>query len=126
MAKMTKKQKEMHDLFSKMAKAKIQIKSLDLQYKVMENKAWKLLKGDTYQHPKGKFKKAIREYYAVFDKDTLCRKMTMKTYKEYSTISKTGIVQAIGEKGFNKMKDEGVVAVNSTAEFFIFTEKKAP
>ncbi len=126
MAKITKKAQVLKDLFEEMAEAKISIKTKEEKYKEMEKKAWDLLKVKSYEHPMGKFTKNIREYYGVYDKCALVKEMTFKVYKEHSTISKSGIVKAIGEKGFDKMKEQGVVGVNSTAEFFVFKQKKTP
>jgi len=126
MTKMTKKAQVLKDLFDGMADAKIGIKTLEEKYKKDEEKAWDLLKVKSYEHPMGIFTKNTREYYGVCDKCALVKEMTFKVYKEYSTISKSGIVKAIGEKGFDKMKEQGVVGVNSTAEFFVFKQKKTP
>lgn len=124
--KMTKKAKEMRRLFHEMAVAKTWMKSLEEEYERNSKKAWALLKGKKFVHEAGVFTKNTRTYYGVKDKNALVKKMTFKTYKEYSTISKSGIVSAIGEKGFDKMEEKGVVAVSHTTDFFVFKESKAP
>jgi hypothetical protein len=124
--KMTKKAKETARLFHEMAVAKTWMKSLEEEYEANAKKAWKLLKGDKFIHEAGVFTKNSRTYYGVNDKNALVKKMTFKTYKEFSTISKSGIVNAIGEKGFNKMEEKGVVGVSHTTDFFVFKETKTP
>ena len=114
----------MDRLFNEMAIAKTWIKNLEKEYDENSKKAWDLLKGKTFQHEDGTFTKQTREFYGVLDKCALVKEMTFKVYKEHSTISKTGIIKAIGEKGFNSMEEKGVVAVSSTSEFFVFKKKK--
>lgn len=126
MAKITKKAQILKDLFDEMADNKIAMKTLEEGYKVLEKKAWKLLKDDSYTHPKGVFRKNTRTYYGVNDKCALVKEMTFKIYKEHSSISKSGIIKAIGEKGFRKMEEQGVVGVTTIAEFFTFKQKKSP
>ncbi len=117
--------KTTEELFERMAEIKLVSKKLEEEYKKLEEEAWKKLKTSSFTNEQGTFTKNIRKYYGIKDKNALVKKMTFKTYKEFSTISKTGIISALGEKGFEKLKEEKIVKVNSTAKFFTFKQKKS-
>lgn len=124
MAKMTKNQYDLEKILHEMVELKTLMKTLEEDYEQVSSKAWDLMKTKKQTIDAGTFTKSSREYWEVKDKCALVKEMTFKVYKENSTISKSGIVKGIGEKGFEKMKDADVVGVKSVANFFIFKPTK--
>lgn len=110
-------------MFDEMAKLKIQIKELDKKYKEFEDICFEEGLSD-YECVLGKFKDSKRETWKAVDKCNLVKEMTVEVYKEHSTISKTGIINGIGTKGFNKMVKKGYVGLQKTSRFYRFTANK--
>jgi len=71
----------------------------------------------------GKLSFSVRENYAIKTQE-LIKEMTQALYIQYATISKTNVVKAIGEAGFQKCKDRGIISTKSISEFFTFRAKK--
>ena len=110
-------------MFEEMAKIKMQMKELEETYKKFQEIAFDQNLGD-YEVEAGKFKTSKRDNWTVADKCAVVKLMGLESYKEHSTISKTGIEKGIGKKGFTKLNKDGAVALSSTSHFYVFKATK--
>ena len=108
----------MEDTFDKMAKLKIKMKKLEKQYKDLEinaiNKSFQ-----KYKHKLGTFHPVTRENYTM-DNCAVAKEIGLKLYKQYSSISKTGIEKAVGSKGFEKLLKNEAVMQNDSSYYYMF------
>lgn len=111
---------EKHELFAEMAKCKMIMKSAEETYKELEATALELYGSETVITECGKFFPQERENWEVSDKDRLIKEITQKEYIKHSTITKSGIVKIVGDVGFKKLEEKGIVALKSISRFFIF------
>lgn len=113
---------EMEKNFIKMGRLKGRMKKLEAEYKDLEAD----MVNDFNQKHKnslGSFTPTKRDSYEM-DKCAIAKLMGMASYKEHSTISKTGIEKGIGAKGYDKLVATGAVAVCDTNYYYVFRPKK--
>ena len=104
----------------KLAKLKMQAKTLEAEIKErqvdlisVEGVAMDFIT------PYGKLSFQTRESYDTKDKIGLIKHIGQKAYNAHSTISKTGIKNAIGDLGFQEILDKGFMSVKSVSEYFM-------
>jgi hypothetical protein len=111
------------ELFKKMEDLKLKEKAIKEEYKELEEKA--LGYGDNVVKTEhGKFTYSSRTTYECTDKCGIVKLMGVNTYKEHSSISKTGVIKGIGEKGFEKAIEKGLMKVKKISTFYTFKENK--
>lgn len=110
------------DDFLKMAKIKIKIKKLEIEYKDLEFNAVENYH-KKYENKLGTFYPISANRYTV-DNCKVAKVMGMASYKEHSKISMTGIIKGIGKNGFDKLLKDGGVIHSSTSYYYKFTAKK--
>ncbi len=119
--KNTKKQ----DDYQKLEELKLAQTATETAYKEFE----KVLLGRYPEEKKfategGTFSRSQRENWEVVDKCGVVSEMGIQCYKEHSTISKSGIIKGIGEKGFEKCGNKGYVVQKESSIFYKYTKAK--
>lgn len=108
------------ELFAEMAKCKMIMKSAEETYKDLEKVALELYGVESYKTEEGNWFPQERENWEVSDKEKLIKEITQREYIKHSTITKSGVVKIVGDVGFKKLEEKGIVALKSVSRFFMF------
>lgn len=123
--RITKKRDNMDAEYERLAEIKSINKTLGAEASLIQEKILdsphKMDKVDTSY---GELSLRSRERWKVNDKDDLIIEMGQEEYNEYSTISKTGIVKAVGKKGLKQYEEYGIMELGSVTEYYQLKDKK--
>ncbi len=110
--------------YNRIAEIKSIIKSLDNECKNIQAKVLAHSKLKKIKTPFGILFLRTRENYECKDKDMVINYMGQKDYNENSSISKAGIIKAIGEQGFTDIWDKGGMVITSVSKYYQLTPFK--
>ena len=105
--------------YERIAEIKSIIKGLDDEAKTIQAE---LLAGDmkaeSYSTEYGTLTLRTRENWKVTDKSAVILDIGQKAFNKHATISKAGIVNAVGEAGLVGLESDGAVALSSVSEYY--------
>lgn len=112
------KHMEQDELYWEMGRLKTEMKELEERYKELQEHAISEYGLDSVQTEFGTLKLSARENWSVVDKTGIIALMGLPSYKEHSSISKTGITKGIGKKGFEQAVAKKLVSLSSVSEYY--------
>ena len=100
--------------------AKLKRKMRKIEEEIQERQKALLLKIDKtkkYTTEFGKLFFGKRDTWVCKDKTAVIKKMGIATYKQHSSITKTGVEGGIGSKGFEELVESGAFEITKTSEY---------
>jgi len=114
--------------YNRLAEIKLQIEKLEMEYSSIFSSLESSKEGllCSVKTPYGKLGLQIRVVWKAISMNKVFTLLGKVKFLENCSISKTGIMNAVGEIGFEKLKEAKAVEVSSTSKFYKLTKVDSP
>lgn len=106
-------------MYERVAEIKSIIKGLDDESKIIQAELLALdVVAEKIKTSYGTLSLRSRENWKITDIEAVIDYMGQADYNQYSTISKTGIVKAVGNQGFSDIQEDGGAELTSVSSYY--------